>query len=164
MNPFIQLLVVVLMLVVSVVGGWVLTSTVLRLAGRSPDAGSPDAGSRDASRLEDVADEDANTVVSDQEAPRHPARSAMSDGPDGARARAVLRGGTWIGILERIAVTGCFLAGDIASVALVVAVKGLGRYPELRENPGASERFVIGTLTSMIWAALVGVAGRPFLT
>ena len=57
-----------------------------------------------------------------------------------------------------------FLAGDITSVALVVAVKGLGRYPELRENPGASERFVIGTLTSMIWAALVGVAGRPFLT
>jgi hypothetical protein len=39
MNPFVQLLVVVLMLVVSVVGGWVLTSTVLRLAGRSPDAG-----------------------------------------------------------------------------------------------------------------------------
>ncbi len=156
MNPFVQLLVVVLMLVVSVVGGWVLTSTVLRLAGRSPDAGSPDA-----SRLED---EDATPVVPDQEAPRHPARAAVSDGPDGARARAVLRGGTWIGILERIAVTGCFLAGDIASVALVVAVKGLGRYPELRENPGASERFVIGTLTSMIWAALVGVAGRPFLT
>ena len=169
MNPFVQLLVVVLVLIVSVVGGWVLTSTVLRLAARSPDAGSPeagspDAGSPDASRLEDGADEDANTVVSDQQAPRHPARAAVSDGPDGARARAVLRGGTWIGILERIAVTGCFLAGDITSVALVVAVKGLGRYPELRENPGASERFVIGTLTSMIWAALVGVAGRPFLT
>lgn len=169
MNPFVQLLVVVLMLIVSVVGGWVLTSTVLRLAARSPDAGSPDAESPDAespdaSRLEDTADEDTTAVRSDQEAPRHPPRAALSDGPDGARARAVLRGGTWIGILERIAVTGCFLAGDIASVALVVAVKGLGRYPELRENPGASERFVIGTLTSMIWAALVGVAGRPFLT
>jgi hypothetical protein len=142
MNPFVQLLVVVLMLVVSVGGGWVLTSTVLRLAGRSPDA---------------------VTVLPDREPPRHPVRATVSDGPDGPRARAVLRGGTWIGILERIAVTGCVLAGDMTSVALVVAVKGLGRYPELRENPGASERFVIGTLTSMIWAALVGVAGRPFL-
>jgi hypothetical protein len=158
MNPFVQLLVVVLMLVVSVVGGWVLTSTVLRLAGRSPDAGSPDAIS-----LEDTSD-DADTVLAGDELPPGPARATVSDGPDGARARAVLRGGTWIGILERIAVTGCFLAGDVTSVALVVAVKGLGRYPELRENPGASERFVIGTLTSMIWAALVGVAGRPFLT
>ncbi|CAN5116590.1 hypothetical protein BH11ACT1_BH11ACT1_13830 [soil metagenome] len=158
MNPFVQLLVVVLMLVVSVVGGWVLTSTVLRLAGRSPDAGSPDASS-----LEDTPDE-ADTVLAGDDLPPKPARATVSDGPDGARARAVLRGGTWIGILERIAVTGCFLAGDVTSVALVVAVKGLGRYPELRENPGASERFVIGTLTSMIWAALVGVAGRPFLT
>jgi hypothetical protein len=159
MNPFVQLLVVVLMLVVSVGGGWVLTSTVLRLAGRSPDAGSPDASS-----VEDTPDDDGATVLADQAAPRHPVRATVSDGPDGPRARAVLRGGTWIGILERIAVTGCVLAGDVTSVALVVAVKGLGRYPELRENPGASERFVIGTLTSMIWAALVGVAGRPFLT
>jgi hypothetical protein len=159
MNPFVQLLVVVLMLVVSVGGGWVLTSTVLRLAGRSPDAGSADESS-----LEDNSDDDAVTVLADQEPPRHPVRATVSDGPDGPRARAVLRGGTWIGILERIAVTGCVLAGDMTSVALVVAVKGLGRYPELRENPGASERFVIGTLTSMIWAALVGVAGRPFLT
>jgi hypothetical protein len=159
MNAFVQLLVVVLMLVVSVLGGWVLTSTVLRLAGRSPDAGSPEVSS-----LEDVPDDNAAvTVLADEDSPRRPVRATVSDGPDGARARAVLRGGTWIGILERVAVTGCVLAGDMTSVALVVAVKGLGRYPELRENPGASERFVIGTLTSMIWAALVGVAGRPFL-
>jgi len=157
MNPFVQLAVVVLMLVVSVGGGWVLTSTVLRLAGRSPDAGSPRTDS-----LEDMPEE-ADTALAHE--PRAaPAPTTVSDGPDGARARAVLRGGTWIGILERIAVTACFLSGDVASVALVVAVKGLGRYPELRENPGASERFVIGTLTSMIWAALVGVAGRPFLS
>lgn len=141
MKVFIQVLVVVVALVVSVPGGWVITRTVLRLAARSPDAGSPGGGGT----------------------PRPAARSTVSDGPDGARARAVLRGGTWIGILERIAVTGCVLAGDMTSVALVVAVKGLGRYPELRENPSASERFVIGTLTSMIWAALVGAAGQRLL-
>jgi hypothetical protein len=140
MNVAVQLLVVVLALAVSVFGGWVLTSAVLRLAGRSPDAGSPSG-----------------------DTPRRPGGPAVSDGPDGARARAVLRGGTWIGVLERIAVTGCVLAGDMTSVALVVAVKGLGRYPELRENPGASERFVIGTLSSMIWAALVGLVGQRLL-
>ena len=81
MNPFVQLLVVVLVLIVSVVGGWVLTSTVLRLAARSPDAGSPEAGSPDASRLQDGADEDANTVVSDQQAPRHPVPTPFQPRP-----------------------------------------------------------------------------------
>jgi hypothetical protein len=133
----VTLLMVVLALAGCASGGWVLTSAVLRLASRSPDAGSPGG---------DPA--------------QHSARPAVSDGPDGAQARAVLRGGTWIGILERIAVTGLVLAGDTTSVALVIAVKGLGRYPELRENPGASERFVIGTLSSLIWAALVGAIGR----
>ena len=49
-------------------------------------------------------------------------------------------------------------------VAVVVAVKGLGRYPELREHPAASERFVVGTLASLTWAAAVGFLGRWLLT
>jgi hypothetical protein len=47
-------------------------------------------------------------------------------------------------------------------MAVVLAVKGVGRYPELR-HPGATERFIIGTLTSVLWAAAaagVGVLGR----
>ena len=46
-------------------------------------------------------------------------------------------------------------------LAIVLAVKGLGRYPELRsqEDTGAAERFIIGTFTSVLWAvACVGVA------
>jgi hypothetical protein len=79
--------------------------------------------------------------------------------PETPDAAAVLRGGTWIGILERLAVTGCLLAGFPAGVAVVVAVKGLGRYPEIRDNPGVSERFVIGTLASLAWAAAAGLLG-----
>ncbi|MBT0995188.1 hypothetical protein KIN34_12935 [Cellulomonas sp. DKR-3] len=90
--------------------------------------------------------------------------AGSSDGPDGPRAKAVLRGGTWIGILERLAVTGCVLLGQVEGVAIVVAVKGLGRYPELRENPGVSERFVIGTLASLVWAVAIGVVGRLLIT
>jgi hypothetical protein len=83
--------------------------------------------------------------------------------PAGTQAATTLHGGTWIGALERLAVTGALLAGYPAGIAFVIAVKGLGRYPELRENPGSSERFVIGTLASMVWAAVPGVVGSLLL-
>ena len=73
-----------------------------------------------------------------------------------APGRPVLRGGVWIGALERAAVASCLLAGFGEGVAIVLAVKGLGRYPELRA-PGAAERFIIGTFTSLLWAG--GAAG-----
>lgn len=71
----------------------------------------------------------------------------------------VLRGGAWIGALERAAVAGTLLADWPEGLAVVLAVKGLGRYNELRETPAASERFILGTLASALWAAAcVGVA------
>ncbi|WP_024288205.1 hypothetical protein [Cellulomonas sp. KRMCY2] len=124
-------------LALSALAGAPLTAAVLRLAARSADAGGDDPG------------HGAGTD------PDH-----SGDGPVGDRARGTLRGGLWIGILERLAITGALLTGYPAGIAFVIAVKGLGRYPELRENPGASERFVIGTLTSMLWAVLVGGAFR----
>ncbi len=72
----------------------------------------------------------------------------------------VLRGGAWIGALERLAVFASVLALSPEAVAVVLAVKGLGRYPELR-HPGAAERFIIGTLTSLLWSA--GAAGVAVL-
>jgi len=88
---------------------------------------------------------------------------APDESPDGATATAALRGGTWIGILERLATTGVLLLDQPAAVTAVVAVKGLGRFPELKENPAASERFVIGTLASLTWAAALGYLGRWLL-
>ena len=71
----------------------------------------------------------------------------------------VLRGGAWIGVLERAAVAGTLLAEWPEGLAVVLAVKGLGRYNELRTTPAASERFILGTLASALWAtACVGVA------
>jgi hypothetical protein len=71
------------------------------------------------------------------------------------RAGEVLRGGAWIGALERAAVFASLVAGWPEGLAIVLALKGLGRYPELRngENTGAAERFIIGTFTSVLWAA-----------
>lgn len=74
-------------------------------------------------------------------------------------AGSVLRGGQWIGYLERGAVAATLLASFPEGLALVLAVKGVGRYPELRDagssgrNADAPEEFIIGTLASLLWAA-----------
>ena len=84
-----------------------------------------------------------------------PSGVGVSGGPSDPQ---VLRGGAWIGALERIAVAATLLAGFGEGLAVVLAVKGLGRYAELRA-PAAAERFLIGTLASALWAAAcVGVA------
>lgn len=80
----------------------------------------------------------------------------------GGSAPGVLRGGLWIGVLERTAITGSVMAGYPEAVAVILAIKGLGRYPELRaakaeHRAKATERFIIGTLASYIWAGLFGI-------
>ena len=112
----------------AVVGGGPLTALVFDLVDRrEPASGSPDAS------------------------------SGESLGAAIDRAGRVLRGGAWIGALERIAVYASLLAGWPEGIALVLAIKGLGRYPELRAaedgvRTGAAERFIIGTFTSVLWA------------
>jgi hypothetical protein len=74
------------------------------------------------------------------------------------RAGQVLRGGAWIGGLERAAIFASLAAGWPEGLAVVLALKGLGRYPELRAaedgvRTGAAERFIIGTFTSVLFAA-----------
>ena len=65
--------------------------------------------------------------------------------------REVLRGGLTIGVLERVASAGAIIAGFPEALAIVVAIKGVGRFTEL-EAPEARERFIIGTFASLIWA------------
>ncbi|MGI9823473.1 hypothetical protein [Agromyces sp. Marseille-Q5079] len=68
----------------------------------------------------------------------------------------VLRGGRVIGILERVAAAGSIVAGFPEALAIIVAVKGVGRFTEL-EAAEARERFIIGTLASLIWACAAGL-------
>jgi hypothetical protein len=67
--------------------------------------------------------------------------------------REVLRGGATIGMLERLAVVAVILAGYPEALAVVIAIKGVGRFSELGEAAEARERFIIGTLVSWLWAA-----------
>ena len=81
-----------------------------------------------------------------------------------APSGGVLRGGAWIGMLERLAITGSIIAGFPEGIAIVLAIKGLGRYPELREahpdkRSPAAERFIIGTLVSYAWSGACGAVG-----
>ena len=89
-------------------------------------------------------------------APRPEPATEGVTGADG-EPESVLRGGAWIGYLERAAVAATVLAGWPEGIALVLAVKGVGRYSELRES-NAPEAFIIGTLASLLWAcAAAGV-------
>ncbi|GER22118.1 hypothetical protein NCCP1664_06150 [Zafaria cholistanensis] len=74
-----------------------------------------------------------------------------------ASGAAALRGGTWIGLLERTGIAATLWAGWPEGLAVVLAVKGLGRYSEL-DKDGAAERFILGTFASVLWAcACTGV-------
>jgi hypothetical protein len=66
--------------------------------------------------------------------------------------REVLRGGLAIGLLERLAVAATIIAGVPGALAVIVAVKGVGRFTEL-DAAEARERFIIGTFVSLIWAS-----------
>lgn len=83
-----------------------------------------------------------------------PADAAEAVSPGIQAAASTLRGGHWIGLLERLAVYATILSGFGAGIAVVLAVKGLARYPELKATTtGAAERFIIGTFVSVLFAA-----------
>jgi hypothetical protein len=172
-NPWLSALVIAGTLALSAVVGRYVVQLVLWLASRSSDSGPGRPGgttSPDAAPATDAAASDRSTSSSGGPSTGSTSTGATSaDAPSGADSApppdqpGTLRGGTWIGVLERIAVTAVLLAGYPAGVAFVIAVKGLGRYPELREHPGSSERFVIGTLASLVWAAGCGLLGAALL-
>ncbi|GAA4181343.1 hypothetical protein [Gryllotalpicola koreensis] len=80
---------------------------------------------------------------------------APRDATEPGEKREVLRGGLTIGILERIGTTASILAGVPEAIAVIIAIKGVGRFSELGASE-AQERFIIGTLVSLGWAALCG--------
>jgi hypothetical protein len=71
----------------------------------------------------------------------------------------VLRGGTVIGVFERIATTATIMAGFPEAIAVIVAIKSVGRFTEL-DVAEARERFIIGTLVSLVWAGACGALFR----
>ncbi len=139
-----QALWIVLTVLVAAGAGWPVTAGILRLA-KSADEREASGGHPGP----DESRESAPVVL--------PAGTSELTNP------TVLRGGLVIGILERTAVVVAILADQPVAIAYVVAIKGLGRYPELKQTPAASERFIIGTLGSMLWAAGLAILAKWLL-
>ena len=140
--------------------GWPVTALVFRLARTIDDRQDASAGA--AAPANDPA-ADVTVDLSATGAPNSAAGNPIpAAGPAAASVSSVriLRGGAIIGVLERLAVCLAILAGEPVAIAYVVAIKGLGRFAELKETPVAAERFIIGTLTSLLWAAGVAVLAR----
>ena len=94
--------------------------------------------------------------------------------PEESAARATGTAGSAVvfaGVTVLIALVGLGFAGipflttmGIAAavavaIAVVVAVKGIGRFSELSE-PESRERFIVGTLASLLWACVLGALLR----
>lgn len=84
-----------------------------------------------------------------------------------------LRGGRLLGPMERLIILGLGLAGEVTAATLVIAAKGLIRFPELQHSRGAdseskeealevyelTEYFLVGSMVSWLIAlAALGVA------
>ncbi|GAA1121926.1 hypothetical protein [Arthrobacter flavus] len=168
-----EVLWVLLTLLVAAGVGWPVTVGVLKLA-RSVDEHEKVSGREEAVERHKTADPQGSAapvvvegppgmVIPDppENVPAIPAPTAQGDLP--APRPGVLRGGLVIGILERLGVAGAILASEPVAIAYVVAIKGLGRYAELKETPAVAERFIIGTLTSLLWAAGVAAFAAAYL-
>ena len=150
--------------------GWPVTALVFRLARTIDDrADAGDAAGRvpaGDTGTEDPAADSTTDVVSAEPAADAAgtagAAGTAAAGTDIVSSARILRGGAIIGILERLAVCLAILAGQPVAIAYVVAIKGLGRFAELKETPVAAERFIIGTLTSMLWAAGMAALAKVF--
>ncbi|MGO3886224.1 MAG: hypothetical protein ACTJHU_07995, partial [Mycetocola sp.] len=137
---------------VATLGGAQTTQFVLRHASKTsrPLAGAPEQQHKP-------------EVTSQQHSHSHDAQpNAFSDDGDPSPTTAeqqtidndeLLRGGKTIGYLERGLSALALVSGALTAVAIIIAIKGLGRFTEL-DSSAARERFIIGTLASLAWATL----------
>ena len=149
-------------LLVAGLAGWPVTALVFRLARTIDDKADAAKAAEEARKAaEDPAADvtvdaphaETQSVDDELTAATDALPSAGSAAEPPAPTQRILRGGAIIGILERLGVCLAILTGQPVAIAYIVAIKGLGRFAELKETPVAAERFIIGTLTSMLWAA-----------
>ena len=134
-----------------------ITRAVLMLAGRRAVPAVPVVGAA-------AAEADPAAAPADPAAEAGPLAEAGPEGPP-------LRGGRYIGPMERLLMVGLGLAQAWAVVAALMAAKGLVRFPEISADRGEgtrAEEFLVGSLASwglaaggglLVWASL----GAPAL-
>jgi heme A synthase len=70
--------------------------------------------------------------------------------------RGLRKAGATIGVLERMLVLTLVLIGQFAAIAIIFAAKSIARFEELKDREFA-EYYLIGTLSSILFAMLVGI-------
>ncbi|MCU1567789.1 MAG: hypothetical protein JWQ56_2726 [Pseudarthrobacter sp.] len=153
---------IIIALLVAGLAGWPVTALVFRLARTIDDKADAAKAAEEARKAAEDPAADVTVDAPHAETQRvDDELTAAADAPSSAGSaveppaptQRILRGGAIIGILERLGVCLAILTGQPVAIAYIVAIKGLGRFAELKETPVAAERFIIGTLTSMLWAA-----------
>ena len=146
------------------VPGWINAPVLPAMPSIQDESTQESAAQPDAA---DPGSEDAANSAGDEEAPLTPSSLpiiAAQDNPGDDKGPA-LRGGRWIGPLERLLII--VLAGADAQVAIaaVVAAKGVIRFPEISQDSSGekAEEFLIGSVSSWILAALVAMFIRVTL-
>jgi hypothetical protein len=83
---------------------------------------------------------------------------------DTFRRHGLRNGGATIGMLERCLVLTFVLAGNYGAIGLILAAKGLLRYPEIKDTQDQkmAEYILVGTMLSLIWAVVVGLLAQRF--
>ncbi len=151
------------------VPGWINAPVLPAMPSVQDEEAQPDVGASEAAQpgAADPGSEDAAKSAGDEEAPLTPSSLpiiAAQDKPGDDKGPA-LRGGRWIGPLERLLII--VLAGADAQVAIaaVVAAKGVIRFPEISQDSSGekAEEFLIGSVSSWILAALVAMFIRVTL-
>ena len=135
------LIIALLGVAIGVIGGNPVTRRVLEIATHGRVRETDDGG---------IVVRGTTTAAGDSSAPTP---GSIGDGP------VILRGGTVIGYLERLGAVVAIVAGFPEALAVIVAVKGIGRFSELA-SAEARERFIIGTLASLLWACAAGALVR----
>ncbi|MDK7749818.1 hypothetical protein QP572_05555 [Brevibacterium sp. UMB10442] len=150
----IDLLIAASAALLAAVAGLPVTSGVLRLAAREDGAGENDLGEETPQLESEPSSEQATPEP--QDPPADNAEVAPTEEP--TVTSGVMRGGLMIGILERALAAAAVALGRVEVLAVIIAVKGLGRIPELKNSRAAGERFIIGTFASLGVACAVGAS------
>lgn len=83
-----------------------------------------------------------------------------SAGSPAEQSESTLKGGRILGPMERTFIFALGIAGELTAASIIVAAKGLLRFPELQRDKGSrvdalTEYFLVGSLTSWLLAVLL---------
>ena len=132
-----------------------ITRDVLVLAGRPSTQDGPPAPAQ--APADDPRDDAASKTTGEAavevppDAPTAGADASTGTTEESGAPDSGLRGGRWIGPVERLLLAGLGLAGAYQVVAALMAAKGIVRFPEISADAGKgsrAEEFLVGSLTS----------------